>query len=163
LIAGRFSPGEWLSSSRIDVADVAKLYFQQSADFVFIAIQYTNAPTGIVDLYLSPRSGEIYDLHVSAKLGERQLRNKMFPDWVWWNNRDWIANTSRVDSFEKRTFLPTPVREFQIRRSRFNSATWLLRFELTAMGPANEMLSTSVFPAGTTSKSTAGWLQLNLQ
>ena len=132
-------------------------------DFVFISVQYTNRPSGIVDLYVSPREAEVFDLHASAKLGERQLRGNTFPEWNWWNNRDWTANTSRVDSFEKRTFLPAPIREYQIRYSRFSSSTWRVRFELTAMGTNNETLEHTIFPQGTSDNSTAGWLQLRLE
>ena len=104
MIDGVFSQGEWQNAISVDVPGTAKLYFQRSGDFVYIAVQYTTSASGIVDLYLSPREGEVYDLHASAKLGERQLRGNTFSDWNWWNNRDWIANISHVDSFEKRTF-----------------------------------------------------------
>ena len=72
------------------------------------------------------------------------------------------ANVSRVDSFEKRTFLPASIREYQIRYSRFGSSAWRLRFELTAMKPNNEVGPITIFPSGTTDKSTAGWLRLTL-
>lgn len=163
MIDGVFSEGEWQHAVSVDVPDIARLYFQRSGEFVYIAVQYTNLPSGIVDLYLSPPEGEIFDLHASAKLGERQLRGNTFPDWSWWNNHDWTANTSHVDSFEKRTFLPAPIREYQIRQSRFGSKPWRVRFELTAMGANNETQAHAIFPHGTTDTSTAGWLQLNLE
>ncbi len=162
MIDGVLSEGEWQKALRIDVPGTAELYFQRSAKFIYIAVKYTNSPSGIVDLYLSPGEGEIYDLHASAKLGERQLTGSTFSDWSWWNNRDWTANVSHVDSFEKRTFLSAPIREYQIRRSRFPSSAWRVRFELTAMGANNEKQSHSVFPPGTTGKATAGWLSLSL-
>jgi hypothetical protein len=163
MIDGILSEGEWKKAVRVDVPGTAELYFQESAEFVYIAVKYTTPPSGIVDLYLSPREGEVYDLHASAKLGERQLAGNQFPDWNWWNNREWTANISRVESFERSTFLPTPIREYQIRRSRFGSRTWRLRFELTTMDANNDTQSTIVFPAGTTYKSTAGWLVLTLE
>lgn len=163
MIDGVFSEGEWQHALSVDVPGTARLYFQRSGDFVYIAVQYTNSPSGIVDLYLSPREGEVFDLHASAKLGERQLRGNAFPDWSWWNNQDWTANISHVDSFEKRTFLPAPIREYQIRHSRFGSNVWRVRFELTAMGAHNETQAHAIFPHGTTDTSTAGWLQLTLE
>ena len=163
MIDGVLSEGEWQHAVSVDVPDTARLYFQRSADFVYVAVQYTNSPSGIVDLYLSPREGEVFDLHASAKLGERQLRGKTFPDWSWWNNHDWTANISHVDSFEKRTFLPAPIREYQIRHSRFGSNAWRVRFELTAMGANNETQAHAVFPHGTIDTSTAGWLELDLE
>ena len=162
MIDGVFSEGEWQNAALMEVPNTARLYFQQSSEFVYIAVVYTNSPSGIVDLYLSPRDGEVYDLHASAKLGERQLHGNRFPDWNWWNNREWTANISRVESFEKRSFLPAPIREYQIRRSRFDSAVWRLRFELTAMKANNDIASTIVFPPGTTITSTDEWLLVTL-
>jgi len=162
MIDGVLTTEEWRDAALIEVPGVAHVYIQRSAEFVYIAFEYTHSPSGMVDLYLSPAGGEIYDLHASAKLGERQLNAGGFPDWTWWNNRDWTANVSRVDSFEKRTFLPTRVREYQIRRSRFPSKSWRLRFELTAMGTDNQTESVTMFPPGTDTKSSAGWLLLSL-
>lgn len=162
MIDGAFSKGEWQQAVSVDVPGTARLYFERSADFVYIAVQYTSSPSGIVDLYVSPREGEVFDLHASAKLGERQLRGHTFPDWTWWNNRDWTANVSHVDSFQNRTFLPAPIREYQIRYSRFGSNSWRVRFDLTAMGAHNETQAHAIFPQGTTDTSTAGWLLLSL-
>jgi hypothetical protein len=147
MVDGFFSEGEWKSAARIEVPNVAELYFQESSEFVYIAVRYKNAPSGIVDLYLSPGDGQIYDLHASAKLGERQLHGTTFSEWQWWNNHEWIANTSRVDSFDKRSFLPSPIREYQIRRSRFASDTWRLRFELTTMTTNNATQPVAIFPS----------------
>jgi hypothetical protein len=163
MIDGEFSDGDWKNAARVDVPGVAQLYFQRSSEFVYIAVEYTHAVSGIVDLYVSPLEGEIYDLHASAKLGERQLHDRGFPDWTWWNNRGWIANVSRVDSFEKKTFLPARIREYQIRRSRFSSSVWRLRFELTTLGAEGETQSAIIFPPSTAAKSTDGWLLLSLR
>jgi hypothetical protein len=162
MVDGVLSEGEWRNAAHAEVPSTADLYFQESSEFVYVAVKYTNSPSGIVDLYLSPRNEEVYDLHASAKLGERQLQGNKFSDWTWWNNREWTANISPVDSFDKRTFLPTPIREYQIRRSRFSSHVWRVRFELTAMKANHETQSVTVFPSGTTDTSTAGWLVLTL-
>jgi hypothetical protein len=162
MIDGVLSKEEWQGAKRIEVPDVASLYFQQSDEFVYIAVECTKPPSGIVDLYLSPAEGEIYYFHASGKLGERKLHANAYSDWAWWNNRDWTANVSHLDSFEKRTFLPGPVREYQIRRSRFPSVSWRLRFELTAMTANGETQAITIFPQATTDKSTTGWLVLDL-
>jgi len=161
MIDGVLSKNEWQSAKRVEVPGVATLYFQQSDECVYIAVEYTSSPSGIVDLYVSPAEGQVYDLHASAKLGERKLRVNTYSDWTWWNNRDWTANVSRVNSFEKRTFLPTRIREYQIRRVRFPSVTWRLRFELTGMKANNETQEITIYPEGTSDKSTAGWLVLD--
>jgi hypothetical protein len=119
MVDGVFSSGEWNSAAKVELPQVANIYFQTSAEFVYIAVEFTRSPSGMVDLFVSPANGQVYDLHASAKRGERQLNRSGYPEWVWWTNRDWTANVSRADSFEKPTFLPTRVREFQLRRARF--------------------------------------------
>jgi hypothetical protein len=162
MIDGALSKDEWKNAKCIEIPTVANLYFQQSDDFVYFAIEYTNSPSGITDLYISPAEGEIYDFHASAKLGERKLNVNAYPDWPWWNNRDWTANVSRLESFESHTFLPAPVREYQIRRARFPSVAWRLRFEFTAMTSRKETQAVTISPQSTTATSTDGWLVLDL-
>jgi hypothetical protein len=162
MVDGKLSATEWKDAARVEVPEVATLYFKQAGGFVYIAVEYIKSPSGIVDLYLSPGDGHVYDLHASAKLGERELQQGKWPDWVWWNNRDWAANVSRVDSWDKRTFLPEPVREYQILRSRFPAKKWLLRFELTTITSSNENTSSVVFPPRTRDHDPTGWLELAL-
>jgi len=68
MIDGVLSKDEWQNAERVEVRGIATLYFQRSAEFVYIAVEYTEQPSGIVDLYLSPAEGEIYDLHASANI-----------------------------------------------------------------------------------------------
>jgi hypothetical protein len=82
MIDGVLSKDEWQNAKHVEIPGVAILYFQQSDESVYIAIQYTNSPSGIVDLYLSPAEGELYDLHASAKLGERKLHANAYSDWA---------------------------------------------------------------------------------
>lgn len=162
MVDGKLSADEWKDASHIQVGQFADLYFKQAGGFVFVAVKYRRFSSGIVDLYIEPGDGRIYDLHASAKLGERELQQGKWPDWKWWNNREWVANVSRVDSWDKRTFLPEPVREYQILRSRFPAKGWWLRFELTAMA-ADAKPVTLVFPPDTKDNDPAGWLELELK
>jgi hypothetical protein len=162
MIDGAFSKAEWEHAAVVEVPGIARLYFQRSDEFVYVAAEYTHSPSGIVDLYISAH-GEIYDLHASAKLGERQLHAGTFPEWTWWNNNQWVANVSRIDSVQKGTFLPAAIREYQIRRSRFASSEWWVRFELTAMSADNKTQSVTVFPSDTTASSNSGWLVLSVK
>jgi hypothetical protein len=99
-------------------------------------------------------------LHASAKLGERRFQNGAWPEWIWWNNQGWVANVSRVDSFEKRTFLPTNAREYQIRKSRFPGREWKVMIEF--LTPAEPEWKTTPYPAGCVNSNTKGWLVLRL-
>jgi hypothetical protein len=150
---------DWRDAAMQDLGKLGRLYVKRSDEFVWLAVK-VNGGNGNVDLYLSPQGGEIYDLHSSAKLGERKLVNGAWPEYVWWNNEEWVGTVSRVDSFEKRTFLPTAVRQFQIRRSRFPGAEWKIMLEIVT--PAEPEWKVTPYPKGVTNSNTEGWMVLKL-
>jgi hypothetical protein len=160
MIDGKLAAGEWGDARVVTLPGVARLFVKQSGEYVFLALELTNSDTGTVDLYVSP-DDDIYDLHASAKLGERKLQAGKWPaDWTWWNNAGWVANVSRVDSWDKRTFLPEKVREYQILRSRFPGKRWKIMFDF--MTPAKPEWKSVRYPAGASDTDTKGWLVLEL-
>lgn len=162
LVDNRFEPGEWSDAAKFEVPGHARVYVKQDRGIVALAIEWLKDKTGSVDLYLSPEGGELYNLHASAKLGERTLKGAQWPDeWTWWNNEGWVASVGRVDDWSKRTFVDEPVREFQIRRSRFPGKRWKVMFEL--MNPAKPQWTTVAYPAGAKNTSTEGWIVLELE
>jgi hypothetical protein len=160
MVDGHFSAKEWEDAAEIAMPESIRLYFKQSGDFVYVCVRLPKGGSGFTDLYLSTPERPAVNLHASAKLGERVLTDNGWPEWTWWNNVDWVANVSRVDSFEKRSFLPEDVREFQIRRSRFPGGRWLVRFEVSVA--VKDDYRAVAFPEGTNSKTKKGWLQLDL-
>lgn len=157
LIDGKFSPGEWQGSAEMALSDSVRLYVKASRHYVYIAVKPLQAARFGIDLYLSDAGRELHNLHVSAKLGERLLKANEYPDWQWWNNREWTANVSRVVSFEERTFLPDEVKELQISRQRFKGKQWLTMLEIhTGEGSKG-------FPAKATNKKTDNWLLLEFK
>lgn len=156
MLDGRID-ASWNDAATIDLSGLATLYAKQSGEYVWLALKLKN-DDGAVDLYISPPDGNIYDLHASAKLGERQYREGRWPDWVWWNNQQWVANVSRVDSFENRTFLPTKVREFQISKTRFPGAKWKVMVQF--LTPAVPEWKVTPYPGGCTNSDLRGWLLL---
>jgi hypothetical protein len=157
LIDGKFSTGEWQDSEEIAISDTAKLYFKASEQYVYICVRLMTANNFGVDVYVSDTTKEIHNLHVSAKLGERQLKDNDYPEWQWWTNRDWAANVSRILSFEERTFLPDEVKELQISRQRFKGKQWLTMFEIQTRD------NTKAFPTKATNKKTENWLILEFK
>jgi hypothetical protein len=147
----------WNDAASIELSGSATLYAKQSEEYVWLALKLKN-DDGAVDLYISPPDGLMYDLHASAKLGERQYRGGRWTDWNWWNNQGWVANISRVDSFEARTFLPTNVREFQISKVRFPGTQWKMFVEFLI--PAEPEWKVIPYPRGCTNGDTKGWLML---
>jgi hypothetical protein len=75
----------------------------------------------------------------------------------------WTATASPAFHIQVPHAASAPVREYQIRRSRFPFVSWRLRFELTAMTANSQTQAITIFPQATTDKSTAGWLVLDLK
>jgi len=137
------------------VSNEVKLHFKQSGEYVFICIDAPNQPYLTTDTHLSD-SGEIYNLHVSAMLGERILKNSEFIAWDWWNNNGWTANAARIlNTVEPKRFLPNDAIEFQISRRRFTDKKWLMKFDI---GIPNH----TDFPKETNSKNAEKWFLVKL-
>jgi hypothetical protein len=157
LIDGKFSPDEWKDSAEIVLSDSVKLYVKTSDQYIYLCVRLMTAKNFGLDMYVSDSTKEIHNLHASAKLGERQLKDNDYPEWQWWTNRDWAANVSRVNSFEERTFLPDEVKELQISKQRFKGKQWLTMFEIQTRD------NTKGFPAKASNKKTENWLLLEFK
>lgn len=145
MIDGKISPTEWQDAATISAGDFARIYIKQTKEHVWLAVEFLRSKTGTLDLYISPGRGRPVNLHASAKLGQRILQNGAWPEeWTWWNNDGWIANVSRVDSWDERTFMPETAREFQIARSWFPNGEFRIMVEM--MTPAEPNWQTTAFP-----------------
>jgi hypothetical protein len=159
MIDGKLSPKEWDDATTFPLGKRARVYVKQSRGYVWMAVECLAGDDFALDFYIRPGRGSLYDLHSSAKLGERRLQGSSWSDdWKWWNNEGWVANWTRVDSFEQRTFLPQKVREYQISRERFTGNNWRVMFALIL--PAHPEWQTFTFPEGATSTSTEHWMVL---
>ena len=160
MVDGKIWPGEWSDAAEAEVPGGARLYIKTSGDFVYVAVQFPAGRSGFTDIYITSEDGGIYDLHASAKLGERRLDGGKWPEWSnWWNNRGWVANVSQVDSFEKRTFVPAGVREYQIERSRFVGREGRLMLDMS-MESQGGKYTVVRFPASASDSNREKWLRV---
>ncbi len=160
MVDGKIGPGEWSDAAEVKMPRGARLYIKLSGDFVYVAVQFPATRSGFTDLYIAPEEGSIHDLHASAKLGERQLHDGKWPEWRnWWNNRGWAANVSQVESFEKRTFVPADVREYQIERSRFVGREWRLMLDMSIESQGGEY-AVARFPVSASDSNPEKWLRV---
>jgi hypothetical protein len=121
LIDGKLGPDEWADARRVAAADSVAIYLKRDLNYLYVAVQPT-AGSFSVDLYFDRgEAAAVLDLHASAKLGEREGWFGQWPEWTWWNNRDWAANVVRVASFEPRAFLNDEVKEYQINLKRLGA------------------------------------------
>lgn len=162
MIDGKLAPGEWGDATEFPLGNLAHVFVKQSDGYIWLAAERVAGEDFALDFYLQPADGSLYDLHSSAKLGERRLQDSAWPDrWTWWNNDHWVANWSRVDSFQPPRFLPQKVREYQISRERFPGKTWRVMFELLL--PAEPEWQTVRFPQEAKNTSTEHWIILQFK
>jgi hypothetical protein len=179
LTDGVFSPGEWDDALAIQVRPDLQLLLKKSADFVFIGLRYSPFTLSVVDLFISPDGQAVHHLHVSAQLGERRLACPSAAgdgaEFVWGDTHDWYANEIRWDAGKVQALTKAGKSageaqqaalyrydgfEFQIRRLKFASDEWFVRFE-SPMPP--DWAAPVVFPAGTNRETVRGWLKLVLK
>jgi len=162
MINGKIEPGEWSDAAEVKMPSNACLYLKSSGEFVYLAVQFPASRSGFTDVYIASEDG-VYDLHASAKLGERQLQGGKWPEWNnWWNNRGWVANVSQVESFEKRTFVPTNVREYQIERSHFRGRDWRLMLDMSLESPGGKYTVVR-FPTSASDSNPEKWLTVQIE
>ncbi|HUT07577.1 MAG TPA: hypothetical protein VMY15_01910 [Candidatus Latescibacteria bacterium] len=176
LTDGIFSPGEWDDALKIPIRPNVELLLKKSAGFVFVGIRYIPFTLSVVDLFISPDGKAIRHLHVSAQLGERLLNDTPGtdddPEFIWGDTTGWYANEIRWNERKVQAMIKEGKDsgqaqeaslykydgfEFQIRQSKFGPDEWLVRVE-TPLAPDWE--KPVVFPEGTDTVSTRGWLKL---
>ncbi len=176
LIDGLFSPGEWDDALKIPIRPNVELLLKKTTGFIFMGIRYTPFTLSVVDLFVSPDGKAIRHLHVSAQLGERLLNDTAVPgkdpEFIWGDTTGWYANEIRWNERKVQALIKEGKNggeaqqaslykydgfEFQIRQSKFGSDEWLVRIE-TPLAPDWE--KPVVFPEGTDTASTKGWLRL---
>ena len=160
MVDGKIGAEEWSDAAEVKIPGGSRLYTKTSGEFVYLAVQFPAGRSGFTDVYIASEDGSIHDLHASAKLGERQLAGGKWPEWTnWWNNHGWVANVSQVESFERRTFIPADVREYQIERSRIVGREWRLMLDMSMESQGTEY-TVLRFPASVSDSNPEKWLRV---
>ena len=162
MIDGKISGDEWADAAHIDLNAGGRLFLKTDGQYVYFAVRLPSNRSGFVDLYLAPGDGKFYDLHSSAKLGQRIFSGGAWPEWsTWWNNRGWVANVSRVESFDRKKFLDENVREFQIDRNYFTGHEWKIMLEISLAKGQDYVVTT--FPSKADKMHSETWLSLEMK
>lgn len=174
---GVFSPGEWDDAHRLALTPSVQLLVKQYRGVVFIGVRGSGqGAIGPSDLFLATPGGPVYQLHVSAQLGEKVLpATGDAPPFRFGYTSGWYANEQRRDMQEAErlekegknpieimiaTAYPADGIEFAIRRSKLPGPRWLMRLEASALEAGKPGML--VHPAGTTERATDGWQALRL-
>lgn len=161
MVDGKISRGEWTDARRLEMPNGGHLYLKQTEGYVYVCVELAAGESGFVDLYLSSDAG-IHDLHASAKLGQRLVSEGQSAEWErWWNNEGWVANVSRVESFEDRKFLAENVREFQIDPTYFPAPEWRIMIEVSVA--KGKEYASFAFPDNADKTRSDRWITIKLR
>jgi len=89
-------------------------------------------------------------------LAEREGKFDSWPDWKWWNNREWAANVGRIEKFKEPSFLEDEAKEFQISLKKLSRKTLLWSFDLQSTGGPESL------PDGGLERHSRRWFNLKL-
>jgi hypothetical protein len=158
MIDGRFENTEWAEAAVITVNDSLRLYFKQDSENVYWCLRglFKKPVLGGVDFY-SNTGSMTANLHASAQLGERPLRENSYGDFTWWNNASWIANVARIDKLAERKFHMDEAKEFQIRKTALVKSGFRIMFEVSSPKTLAAKYPTSANPLDP-----SGWLEVSL-
>jgi hypothetical protein len=180
LIDGIFQGGEWDDAIRVQANDIVTLYCKKFNGHLFLAIGCKDMVAPVADLYFSPNDSTIYQLHVSAQLGEIILKpgasDQDDPQFAWGRTEGWYANEIRWDARKQqylidsagvqegeafaRSMYPHDAIEYQFLESKFGVDRLKFRAEII-WGPNYD--TPTVFPANTERKKTDNWTTLILK
>ena len=148
LVDGKVEASEWRDAVKLKASDDFDLYLKQSSGFLYLALKPAGPKRFGVNLYFGRNEvAPFLNMHASAKLGERELGEKEvnaanWPEWkTWWNNRGWMANVVRPDSFASRTFLDEEGKEFQIRLNSLGAKQLSLAVDLEMSEGPRDLLT----------------------
>jgi hypothetical protein len=153
---GRMEPAEWDDAAALPLGEHAVARIKRDGEYLYVGVQPGTSQQYGIDLYFDDGRPTILNLHASASLGERDGSGEKWPEWSWWNNREWIANVARVETWEPRTFLRDEAKEFQVRLSRFRNAS--IGFGLDVATREGALM----LPAGEAGAHGRTWIRLNL-
>lgn len=153
LADGRCDTAEYAKAARERLSDAVELLALRYGEFVALCLRYTPAQANGVDLYIADGHGRLHNLHASAMLGQRERGADGWPDWTWWNNRDWSANPVRPRDFRTLAFEPSEATEFVVRRTAF-AAPWRIRIDVHTREPV------VVWPTSSSADDPKDWIAL---
>lgn len=161
LVDGSCDDAGWARAKAYELGHGATLRIAANADFLFLCVAPPAGSYSTVDVYLRDADGRLHNLHASAQLGERVKDAAGWPDYDWWNNRDWYANPVEFTGMRegRAQFRTSRGREMQIARRKFPGGSWALMLEVRALGAAN---AEAVFPAGAKESHPATWATVRL-
>lgn len=164
LLDGLCPDDEWAAASRTELDATHTLLLMHDATFAYACILGPGDAPLTLDLYLQgSATGQLYNLHASAQVGERLRGARGWPPYEWWNHRGWYSPAVPFtgvtgEGAERRPqFANGRPRELQVRRARFGDGSWRAMFSVGGKRAADGSWQVLVYPAGARDDDPAGW------
>lgn len=147
-----------LKAKTFVVSDDVALLVYQDKHFVWLCYGYPEGSFAMADLKLKTKTFPAgINLHVSAQLGEwpldkPELAPKNAESDLWWNHKQWTANTVWINGMDRTGDTPrykfknAKAREIQIAKMRFGKGTWQFSIEIRNIMGKNGRTYNAAFP-----------------
>ncbi len=140
LLDGHCDDKEWLSATKFELPANTAVYLMHNKHSFFVCAKGKANDYTVVDVYIEhPETGQLYNLHASAQLGERVMTGKTWDEFSWWNNKDWsgfwvpYAGEEETKSGKRTKFLEGSHREVQILKKKFAGNTLNMMIRLSGL------------------------------
>ncbi|MGL6159830.1 hypothetical protein [Microbulbifer sp.] len=140
LFDGRCDKAEWKVATMLELPAQTAIYLMHDKDSLFVCAKGKSGDYTVIDLYIEhAETGHLYNLHASAQLSERSLRDKDWSKSEFWNHKDWsgywvpYAGEEDADEGKHTKFLEGSHREIQVLRKKFVGNTWNMMIRLSAI------------------------------
>ncbi|MHA7815520.1 MAG: hypothetical protein ACX93N_03530 [Pseudohaliea sp.] len=140
LLDGRCRASQWQGAVGISLPADVSLLLMHDADSIFVCAKGKPEDFTTLDVYLRDASTDLlYNLHVSAQLGERVMDDGNWSEMTFCNHRAWTAfwvpfsGTEETDCCIRPRFLEGSHREVRVVRGRFPGEALNMMFSVSAV------------------------------
>jgi hypothetical protein len=160
LIDHRLDDAAWQTAAKRALPDGTEIWVQQDDAYLYVAFKAPAPRVFGMDFVIAEKPDRLVNLHASSYLGERVAADGKWPDWTWWEHRDWTATIVPYEMKDGRPqFVATAGKEFQLRKTRFDAERYRVRLELRY----GRGVDAVVYPADAAPFDPAAWLELVLR
>ena len=133
LLDGKCADDEWDDAKTIASNQGHSIRIKRSDRYLFMCIDYPEDARGSFEGYLvTEKQTTPLNIHVSAKIGDREWQGSEWPKWNWWAAKGWWSTPARYNSFREgeRRFLKPSAREIQFDLNHFGRTGWKIMFDV---------------------------------
>lgn len=164
LMDGRCETSEWADAALVSSTQGHTLRIKKSDRYLMMCITYPEDGRGTFEGYLvTDKQKTPLNIHVSAKVGDREWSPSGWPEFEWWAAEGWWSNPVRFNSAEEEEtrFLPSPAREVQFDLDHFGRDGWRIMFDVYYGRRDDGTYDTVALPADADFEDQESWISLD--